>query len=99
MEGLRLFGKCNGAARHFSARGTNDVLVICADCSSHVYVQGEELELSSFAAPMPLKPPGEPAIFSDMTPIEVRLGRWNDETEKFAPNQIMSVEDFLGLAS
>jgi hypothetical protein len=103
MDGLRLFGLCGEAAQNYSRHESVDVLVIRADGSGHVYINGNEREIPWLGAPMPLKPLGHEASFPDMTPTEVQLGRWsdgtNDEIEGFIPSQTMSVADFLSLAA
>ena len=98
MDGLRLFGNCDDAARYFSKHEPADVVVICADGSKHVYIEGEDREIPWLAAPMPLQPLGQPVTSLDMTPVEVQLGRWSDEAENFIHSRTMSVEDFLNLA-
>jgi hypothetical protein len=98
MDGLRLFGVCDEAAQYYSKHQSADVLVICADGSGHVYIKGNGREIPWLGAPMPVKPLGQEVSSLDMTPNEVQLGRWTDETEDFIPSKTMSVADFLSLA-
>jgi hypothetical protein len=99
MDGLRLFGICDEAAQSYSRHASVDVLVICADGSGHVYVNGSCHEIPWLAAPMPLMPLGQEAFSLDQTPNEVQLGKWSDESDGFIPGRTMSVEEFLSLAA
>jgi hypothetical protein len=98
MNSLRSFGDCDEKARHFSKRESMDVLITCADGSRHLYVGGEECSPIRFAAAMPQWLPGDPVSEMDMTPVEVKLGKWIDEVEDFVHSRKMPPEDFLKLA-
>jgi len=97
MDGLSLLGICEEAARHFSKQESADVLVICESGCAHVYIEGEEREIPWLAAPMPLQQQGQPVLYTDMTPVEVRLGRWSDDAATFIASRTMSVKDFLSM--
>ena len=103
MDGLRLFGICDEAAQYCSKHMSVDVSVICADGSDQVYIKGSNREIPWLGAPMPVKPLGQEVSSLDMTPNEVQLGRWTDETgdepEGFIPSKTMSVADFLSLSA
>ncbi len=97
MSNLRLADEVINAAKHISAHEETDVEVLLADGSRLLYVEGEDATPVWWAAPMPQMQPGQSPSYLDMTPKEVRLGRWHDEAEEFISSRSLSIEEFLEL--
>ena len=98
MDGLRLFEKCEEAARSFSKRDSVDVLVICGSGSAYLYIDGRQREIPWVVVSMPLRPQGGQVSYIELTPLQVQFGHWNDETEVFTASRKMLVDEFLNLA-
>jgi hypothetical protein len=99
MDGIRLFGKCEEAARNYSKRDSIDVPIICGNGSAYLYIDGRAREIPWPAVPMPARPQGEQVSYVELNPVEVRFGDWSREDETFVPTRKMSVDEFLNLAA
>jgi hypothetical protein len=97
MYDLRLADEAVNAAEYISANEGTDVEISGADGSRLLYVGGEDVTPAWWAAPMPQMQPGKPASNLDMTPKEVRLGRWHEEAEEFISSRSLSIREFLDL--
>jgi hypothetical protein len=84
------------AADFVSAHEDIDVEITSADGSRVLYVDGKEIAPVWLAAPMPLMEPGQPASQLDITPTQVRLGRWHSEAGEFVSSgNDLSIPSFL----
>lgn len=97
MNDLRLAGDVVDAAQYISRHGQTDIEVLFADGSRVLYIKGEDVTPVWLSSPMPEMQPGRPPSHLDMTPTQIRLGRWQTEAEKFVASNSFSVEDFLDL--
>jgi hypothetical protein len=97
MADLRLADEVFNAAKYVSLYEETDVEVSLADGSRLLFVKGEDLTPVWWAAPMPQIQPGQPPSDLDMTPKNVRLGRWHGEAREFISSRSPSIPDFLNL--
>lgn len=98
MDGLRLFERCEKAARNFSKHDSVDVLVICGNGSAYLYIDGGQKEIPWVDESMPVRPPTGQAFYIELNPVRVQFGRWNKEAEAFIASRKMTVNEFLNLA-
>ena|SRR6266851_5791950 len=97
MSDLRLADEVLSAAEYVSAHEETDVEISFANGSRLLHLKGEDVTPVWWAAPMPQMQPGESPSYLDMTPKEVRLGRWHDEAAQFISSNSLSVREFLEL--
>ena len=97
MNDLRLAGDVVDAAQYISTHGETDIEVLFAAGSRVLYIKGEDVTPVWLSSPMPEMQPGRPASHLDMTPTQIRLGRWHSEAEKFIASNSFSVQEFLDL--
>ena len=97
MYDLRYAGEIRTAAEYVSKHEGTAVEVLSADGSATVYIGGEERLTPLGAAPMPQVQPAEAIPYMDLTPVEVRLGQWHEELERFIPSRTMSPQEFIEL--
>lgn len=97
MNDLRLAGDVVDAAQYISTHGETDIEVLFADGSRVLYIKGKGEDVTPvwLSSPMPEMQPGRPASHLDMTPTQIRLGRWHSEAEKFIASNSFSVQEFL----
>ena len=98
MDGLRLFGKCEEAARSFSKQDAVDVLVICGNSSAFVYTEGRAREIPWVTETSRPQPQGGQAEYVEPVPIQVQFGHWDSKTDVFTTTRKMKVDEFLNLA-
>jgi hypothetical protein len=95
VANLRLAEEVLQAAKHISLHEDTDVEILSADGSRTLFVKGEDATPVWFAAPSPQVQVGEPMSYADLTPVEIRLGRWMDE--RFVSSAVYPVDRFLDL--
>jgi hypothetical protein len=98
MDGLRLFGKCEEAARNFSKHDSVDVLVICGGDTAYLYIDGRAREIPWVVGSRPSRPQEGPVSYVELNPLQVQFGHWNRADETFTASRKMTVEEFLNLA-
>jgi hypothetical protein len=95
VANLRLAEEVLQAAKHFSLYENTDVEILSVGGSRTLFVKGEDATPVWFAAPAPQVQAGEPIPYADLTPREIRLGRWMDE--RFVSSVVYPVDRFLDL--
>lgn len=95
MSNLRLADEVIKAAKYVTAHEDIDVEVLCADGSRTLYVKGDERDPVWMAAPMPQMQPGQSASELCLTPTQIRLGHWHEESGKFISSNTFSAQQFL----
>jgi hypothetical protein len=97
MSDLRLADEVIQAAEYISSHEETDVEVLWGDGSHFLYIKGDDETPIRWAAPMPQMEPGKAPSYLDLTPKQIRLGRWHEEVGEFIPSNSLSVENFLEL--